>query len=96
MEITIETVEKLAALARLRFNEDEKQSMTHDLKNMISFVEKLQELDTTGIEPVLHMGDAVNALRKDEVKGSISRDEALSNSPVKDQQFFKVPKVIKK
>jgi aspartyl-tRNA(Asn)/glutamyl-tRNA(Gln) amidotransferase subunit C len=63
---------------------------------MIQFVEKLNELDTTGVPPLLHMSDNVNVLRKDEVKGSIERGEGLKNAPVQDGVFFKVPKVIKK
>jgi aspartyl-tRNA(Asn)/glutamyl-tRNA(Gln) amidotransferase subunit C len=63
---------------------------------MIHFVEKLNEVDTTGVEPLLHMSEQVNILREDEVKGSISREEALQNAAVHDKEFFKVPKVIKK
>jgi aspartyl-tRNA(Asn)/glutamyl-tRNA(Gln) amidotransferase subunit C len=63
---------------------------------MIQFVEKLNELDTTGVSPLLHMSDNINALREDEIKGSISREEGLKNAAKKDSQFFKVPKVIKK
>jgi len=63
---------------------------------MIQFVEKLNELDTTGVAPLLHMSDNINALREDVVKDSISREEGLQNAPLKDEQFFKVPKVIKK
>ncbi len=96
MEVTTEMIDKLAHLARLHFTDDEKLAYTADLQNMIAFVEKLKEVDTTGIEPMLHMGDAINALREDEVKGSVSREEALLNSPAKDPQYFKVPKVIKK
>jgi aspartyl-tRNA(Asn)/glutamyl-tRNA(Gln) amidotransferase subunit C len=96
MEVTDQLVEKLAHLSRLSFNETEKAAIKTDLQSMIAFVEKLKEVDTTGVEPLLHMGDAVNVLRDDEIKGSISRDEALLNAPIKDEQFFKVPKVIKK
>jgi len=63
---------------------------------MISFVEKLNELDLEGTEPLLHMSENVNVLREDEVKGSITREEALKNAPAHDDKFFKVPKVIKK
>jgi len=63
---------------------------------MIQFVEKLNELDTTGVEPLLHMSDNVNILRDDEIRGSISREEGLKNAAIHDEQFFKVPKVIKK
>ncbi len=96
MEVTDQLVDKLAHLSRLSFNDTEKADVKKDLQSMIAFVEKLNELDTTGIEPLLHMGDAVNVLRADEIKGSISREEALLNAPIKDGQFFKVPKVIKK
>jgi aspartyl-tRNA(Asn)/glutamyl-tRNA(Gln) amidotransferase subunit C len=63
---------------------------------MIAFVEKLNELDTTGVAPLLHMSDNINVLREDDVKGSISREEGLKNAPLHDNEFFKVPKVIKK
>jgi len=96
MQVTNELVDKLAHLSRLSFNETEKTAIKKDLQSMIAFVEKLKEVDTTGIEPLLHMGDSVNILREDEIKGSITREEALLNAPIKDEQFFKVPKVIKK
>ena len=96
MEVTEQMIQHLANLSRLSFTEEETKSFKDDLQGMIAFVEKLQEVDTTGVEPVQHMGDAVNILREDELKGSISRQEALLNSPVKDDAFFKVPKVIKK
>lgn len=96
MEVNDELVDKLANLARLQFSDAEKQSVKSDLQKMIQFVEKLNELDTTGIEPLLHMGDGVNVLRNDEVKGSIERGEALKNAPMQDGVFFKVPKVIKR
>lgn len=96
MEVNDDMVDKLANLARLQFMEAEKQSIKTDLQRMIHFVEKLNELDTTGVEPLLHMSDGVNVLREDEVKGSITREEALKNAPLQDGVFFKVPKVIKK
>jgi aspartyl-tRNA(Asn)/glutamyl-tRNA(Gln) amidotransferase subunit C len=96
MEVNDAMVENLAKLARLQFNEQEKEIIKKDLQRMISFVDKLNELDTTGVEPLLHMTDAVNVLREDEVKGSISREEGLKNAPDTDGVFFKVPKVIKK
>jgi len=96
MEVNDALVDKLAHLARLKFDVAEKEEIKKDLQKMIAFVEKLNELDTTGVEPLLHMSDEVNALREDEVKGSISREDALKGAPVHDEQFFKVPKVIKK
>jgi len=96
MEVNEALVDKLANLARLKFDEAEKESVKNDLQKMIQFVEKLNELDTTGVEPLLHMSGHVNVLRADEVKGSISREEGLKNAAVHDEHFFKVPKVIKK
>ena len=96
MEVNDALVEKLAHLARLQFNDAEKEEIKYDLQRMIAFVEKLNELNLEGVEPLLHMTDEVNVLRDDEVKGSITREEGLKNAPVHDEQFFKVPKVIKK
>lgn len=96
MEVNDALVDKLANLARLKFGAAEKEGIKNDLQKMIQFVEKLNELDTTGVEPLLHMSDNVNILRADVVKGSISREKGLLNAAVHDEQFFKVPKVIKK
>lgn len=96
MEVNEALVDKLATLSRLQFSESEKKAIRNDLQNMISFVEKLNELDTTGVEPLLHMSDNVNVLRDDVVKGSISREEGLKNAPLHDETYFKVPKVISK
>ena len=96
MEVNDELVDQLSNLARLTFNPEEKEGIKKDLQKMISFIEKLNELDTTGVEPLLFMTDEVNVLRDDEVKGSITREEGLRNAPLKDEQFFKVPKVIRK
>lgn len=96
MEVNDAMVEKLAHLSRLEFNEREKAEIKIDLQRMIAFVDKLNELDLDGVEPMLFMSDEVNVLREDEIKGSISRDEALKNAPLHDGLFFKVPKVIKR
>ena len=96
MEVNDAMIDKLAHLARLKFDEAEKQEIKTDLQRMIVFVEKLNELDLDGVEPLIHMSDEVNVLREDEIKGSVSRSEALKNAPSHDEQFFKVPKVIKK
>lgn len=96
MEVNETLVDKLANLARLQFDAAAKKEIQDDLQKMIRFVEKLNELDTTGVEPLLHMSDNVNVLRADEVKGSIPRDAGLQNAAKHDDHFFKVPKVIKK
>jgi aspartyl-tRNA(Asn)/glutamyl-tRNA(Gln) amidotransferase subunit C len=96
MQVNDELVDQLSHLARLTFEPEKKEEIKKDLQKMISFIEKLNEIDTTGVEPLLFMTNEVNVLREDEVKGSVSREEGLLNAPVKDDQFFKVPKVIRK
>ena len=96
MNVNDAMIDKLARLSRLHFNDSEKSAVKSDLQNMIAFVEKLNELNLDGVEPLLHMSEEVNVLREDEVKGSISREEALKNAPSHDEKFFKVPKVIRK
>ncbi len=89
-------VDNLANLARLQFNAEEKEIIKKDLQRMIHFVDKLNEVDTANVEPLLHMSDQVNVLREDIVQGSITREEGLKNAPDTDGVFFRVPKVIKK
>lgn len=96
MEVNDALVNKLALLSRLQFSEMEKAEIKNDLQRMIGFVEKLNELNLDGVEPLLHMTEEVNVLREDEVKGSVSREEGLKNAQGSDGVFFKVPKVIKK
>ncbi len=96
MEVTTELINNLANLARLQFNDQEKEGIKKDLQRMIAFVEKLKEVDTSGTEPLLHMTDAINVYREDEVKGSMKKSAALANAPSADNDYFKVPKVIKK
>jgi aspartyl-tRNA(Asn)/glutamyl-tRNA(Gln) amidotransferase subunit C len=96
MEVNSAMIDKLAHLSRLQFNETEKAEIKNDLQRMIAFVDKLNELKLDGVEPLLFMSEEVNVLREDEIKGSISRSAALKNAPFHDEQFFKVPKVIKK
>ena len=96
MKITDEIINHLAHLARLEFSDEEKIELKQDLEKMIGFVEKLKEVDTTGIEPLMHITDAVNILRDDKVEKSITKEEALLNAPKTDNNFFIVPKVIKK
>jgi aspartyl-tRNA(Asn)/glutamyl-tRNA(Gln) amidotransferase subunit C len=84
MEVNNEMVNKLAHLARLQFSTTEKEEIKSDLQKMIQFVEKLNEVDTTGIVPILHMSDGINVLRDDEIKGSIDRIAGLKNAPKQD------------
>jgi aspartyl-tRNA(Asn)/glutamyl-tRNA(Gln) amidotransferase subunit C len=95
MEVNDALVDKLSQLSRLEFNVAEKSEIKKDLQRMISFVDKLNELDLKGTEPLLHMTEDVNVLREDEVKGFVSREEGFKNAPAHDEKFFKVPRVIK-
>ena len=96
MNVDDALIEKLANLSRLDFNKSEKEEIKNDLEKMIGFIDKLNELDTTGVAPLLHMSENVNIFRKDEMKGEITREDVFRNAPLHDEQFFKVPKVIKK
>ncbi len=96
MEVTPQLVDQLAHLSRLYFSDAEKASVQQDLQKMVAFVEQLNKVETTGVEPLLHMGGAVNVFREDEVKQTITREEALSNAPDAIDPYFSVPTVIKK
>ncbi len=96
MEITNELVGNLANLSKLSFDKEGTSEIRNDLQNMVGFIEQLQSVDTNGVEPLLHMGDAVNVLRQDQVQDSIERTDALLNAPLANNAFFKVPTVIKK
>jgi len=94
MSIDKKDLQKIAHLARLEFDEKSQEKMLKDMNNMLSFVEKLQELDTDHVEPLQSMSFECNRLREDVVKGQIPHENALKNAPEKDSKYFRVPKVI--
>lgn len=94
MPVTIKDVEYIATLAKLRFNDEEKQKMTKELNTILHYVEKLYECDTSNVEPLANMNDHTNVLRQDEIFESIPNEDALKNAPDSQERFFKVPKVI--
>lgn len=94
MPVTIKDVEHIAKLARLEFTEDEKQKFTHQLNQILAYVEQLNKLDTSKVEPLSHVIELSNVFRLDVAKPGLSPDEALRNAPAKTDKFFKVPKVI--
>ena len=96
MQVDDALIEKLAELSMLRFDETEKEEIKADLQKMIGFIDKLQELDTTGVEPLMHMSEEVNILRDDVPGNMLNQEEALKNAPYHNNQYFLVPKVIKK
>ena len=96
MDISNEMVDKLADLAKLEFNSEEKEKIKDDLNKIITFIDKLNELDTEHVEPLIFMTDEVNILREDEVKQVIMHEDALKNAPAKDSDYFRVPKFLEK
>ena len=96
MSVNEKIVKEVAHLARLEFEDEGLQKMIKDLNQVVGFVDKLNELNTDGVEPLIYMNDEVNVLRDDEVKPALSQKEALKNAPKKDSDYFKAPKVIDK
>lgn len=96
MEINNELIDKLANLAKLNFDDTAKEAIRGDLEKALTFFEKISELDTENVEPLIYMNEEVNVFRKDEAKTLISRAEGLKNAPLQDGEFIKVPKVIEK
>jgi aspartyl-tRNA(Asn)/glutamyl-tRNA(Gln) amidotransferase subunit C len=96
MKIDNALVERLAELSKLEFDAAEKERIQNDLQKIFDLVEKLSEVNVDGVKPLIYMSDEINVLRKDVVKDTVSKADALSNAPQKDSDFFKVPKVIKK
>jgi aspartyl-tRNA(Asn)/glutamyl-tRNA(Gln) amidotransferase subunit C len=93
--MTTEDVKYIAQLAKLKFKEEELESFTHKFNEILSYVEKLNELNTDEIEPLEYPIDNVNVFREDTNMGSIDTYEALKNAPDTDGTYFIVPKVIK-
>jgi aspartyl-tRNA(Asn)/glutamyl-tRNA(Gln) amidotransferase subunit C len=96
MEINEALLDHIANLSKLSFEGSEKDAIRQDLQRMIAFVDKLSELDTTGVEPLIFMSNEVNRLRDDSTEQSVSHEEALRNAPKKDSDYFRIPKVLDK
>ncbi len=96
MKITVEIVDHIAHLARLRFEGDKKIAIKQDMENIISFMDKLSDLPTDNVEPLIFMNEAVNVLREDVAKITLTQTEALKNAPKKDSDYFRIPKVLDK
>ena len=93
MEIDNETVDKIASLSKLSFSGKQKEAIKNDMNKMLNFIGKLEEVDTDGVDPLIHMTDDVNVLRADDAVLDITQKEALKNAPKKDSTYFKIPKV---
>jgi aspartyl-tRNA(Asn)/glutamyl-tRNA(Gln) amidotransferase subunit C len=94
MSVSPDEVRHIARLARLSFDEDEERKLADEMNKILSYMETLNELDTDAIPPMSHVLDASNVYRADEAQERITHDQALSNAPDHDGDFFRVPKVI--
>jgi len=94
MAVTKKDVEKIAGLARLKFTDEELENFTPQMNEILSYMDKLNELATENVKPLSHPVEQTNVFREDELKPSISTEDALKNAPAKDDHHFKVPKVI--
>ncbi len=94
MNITKQEVEHVARLARLELSEQEKDQLTEQLSGILTYVEKLNELTTTGVEPTAHVLDISNIMRDDLPQESLSQEQALANAPDKAAGHFRVPLII--
>lgn len=94
MKISKNEVEHVANLARLNLSDNELETMTGQLDNILSYVDKLEELDTSEVAPTTHVFSVSNAFREDVVKESLNQSEAVKNGPQQNGEFFQVPKVI--
>jgi len=92
--IDIKTVDEIAHLARLEFDETAKGEILNDMNRMLAFIDKLNELDTSNVEPLIYLTQEKNVLRPDVAETTITQKEALKNAPKKDSDYFKAPKVI--
>lgn len=94
MKITQETIQTVANLARLNLTEGEKEKLTTEMAGILAYVDKLNELDTEGVEPTQHVLDISNVLREDVTGPSFPREKILANAPSREDGCFKVPKVV--
>ena len=94
MKIDRALLDKIAHLSRLEFDEKDAEKMMRDMTAIVEWVEKLKEVDTEGVEPLTTMSYEINALREDEVKPHLDHHASLRNAPKKDEDYFRVPKVL--
>jgi aspartyl-tRNA(Asn)/glutamyl-tRNA(Gln) amidotransferase subunit C len=96
MKVTDELVDRLAELAKLEFVGQEKENIKQDMTQILEFVNKLDELNLDKVEPLIYISDEANILRNDIMEEHVSHELAMSNVPLKNSDYIKVPKVIKK
>ena len=89
-------IDDLSRLAKLQFDKQSSEKMKEDLDTILGFVEKLSEVNTDDVDPLIFMSEEVNVLREDSIAHEVSQENALKNAPQKDSDYFKVPTVLKK
>ncbi len=94
MKITMKEVEHVARLARLELTNEEKERMRAQLDSILTYIDKLNELDTSAVEPTSHVLPMMNVFRDDEVRPSLSQEETLANAPDRQDLFFRVPRIL--
>ena len=94
MDLTREEVQRVALLAQLRLMPEELEQFTDQLQNILQYMEKLSELDTSEIEPFTHVVNVSNVFREDIISNTPNTDAILANAPAKYKTFFRVPKII--
>jgi aspartyl-tRNA(Asn)/glutamyl-tRNA(Gln) amidotransferase subunit C len=94
MSLTRDDVEKVSLLARLRLADEELEAMTSQLGRVLEYVQQLEELDTSAVEPMAHAIDLVNVFAEDELAPSLDRESALANAPKRDEECYRVPAVL--
>jgi aspartyl-tRNA(Asn)/glutamyl-tRNA(Gln) amidotransferase subunit C len=94
MSLTRDDVKKVSLLARLLLSEEELEAMTSQLGRVLDYVQQLEELDTTGVEPMAHAIDLANVFADDEPAPSLDRAAALANAPKHDEECYRVPAVL--
>ena len=96
MKVDNKLIEDLSRLAKLNFDKQTIEEMKSDFEKILEFVDKLSEIDTEGVEPLVYLNEEENVLRADEIAHEVSQENALKNAPQKDSDYFKVPTVLKK
>ena len=96
MKVTNKLISDLAELAKLKFNKSENEKMKSDFKNMLDFIDKLSEINTKDIEPLIYLSDEINSLREDNISIKLSKEMALKNSTSNNSDYFTIPTILKK
>jgi aspartyl-tRNA(Asn)/glutamyl-tRNA(Gln) amidotransferase subunit C len=96
LKIKKEVILKLEKLAKLKLSEEERDEISSDLDKILSMINKLEEVDTTGVKPLVYIHEEINVLRKDKVENMLDKEEGLKNAPSRSDNYFAVPRIINK